>query len=86
MSELLSEYSREQLIAAYQNEYEYLIHDDLDLAQEVSAEEHLEWIQSLSLERLKREILESIDMDNESLESDENETVSVDDYMNRWLY
>ena len=84
--DLLSEYSREQLIAAYQNEYEYLIHDDFDPDEDMSAEEHLEWIKSLSLEKLKVEILESIDMDNESLERYETETVSVDDYMNRWLY
>ena len=62
--DLLSEYSREQLITALQNEHDYLIHDDFDPEEDMSSEEHLQWIKSLSLDDLKIETLESIDIGN----------------------
>lgn len=82
--ELLYEYSHEQLIAALCNEYEYLIHDDFDPDEDMSAEEHLKWAKSLPIEDLKAEILESIEVDNDN--QDEGDSVSVSEYMNRWLY
>ena len=82
--DLLSEYSREQLISALHNEYVYLIHDDFDPEEDMSAEEHLESIKSLTLESIKEEILESIEADNDN--QDEGDSISVSDYMNRWLY
>ena len=47
-----TQYTREQLIAALQHEYEYLIHDDFDPDVDMTAEEHLEYLQTLSLEQL----------------------------------
>ena len=79
----LATYTQEQLITACQNEYEYLIHDDFDPEEDMSAEKHLEWVRSLTLEELKVEILESIQADNEN--QDEGDSVSVSDYMKRWL-
>ena len=80
----LSEYSREQLISALHNEYVYLIHDDFDPEEDMSAEEHLESVKSLTLEAIKEEILESIAADNDN--QDEGDAISVSDYMHRWLY
>ena len=82
--DLLSEYSREQLISALHNEYVYLIHDDFDPEEDMSAEEHLESIKSLTLEAIKEEILESIEADNDN--QGEGDYISVSDYINRWLY
>ena len=79
----LSDYTKEQLIAALQNEYVYLIHDDFDPEEDMSAEKHLEWVRSLPLEELKVEILESIEADNEN--QDEGDSISASDYMKRWL-
>ena len=82
--DLLSEYSREQLIAALQNEHDYLIHDDFDPDEDMSSEEHLQWIKSLSLDDLKIEILESIDIGNMFKEGENKDTVR--DYMQRWIH
>ena len=81
--DLFSGYSKEQLITALQNEYVYLIHDDFDPDEDMSAEEHLESVKSLALEAVKEEILESIEAGNDS--QDEGGLISVSDYMNRWL-
>ena len=80
----LSDYTKEQLIAALQSEYVYLIHDDFDPEEDMSAEEHLEYVNSLTLEAIKEEILESIEADNDN--QDEGDSISISDYMNRWLY
>jgi hypothetical protein len=45
-------YTREQLINALQNEYEYLIHDDYDPDTDMSASEHLDYLNSLNVEQL----------------------------------
>lgn len=82
--DLFSNYTKEQLIAALCNEYEYLIHDDFDPEDDMSAEDYLESVKSLSLEQLKEEILDSVKADNDN--QDEGDSVSVSDYMNRWLY
>ena len=47
-----TQYTREQLIAALQHEYEYLIHDDFDPDVDMTADEHLQYLQTLSLEQL----------------------------------
>ena len=47
-----TQYTRDQLIAALQHEYEYLIHDDFDPDVDMTADEHLEYLQTLSLEQL----------------------------------
>ena len=83
MDDELSNYTQEQLIAAYQNVCEYLIHDDFDPEEDMSAEKHLEWVRSLPLEELKVEIVESIEAENDN--QDEGDYVSASDYMNRWL-
>ena len=45
-------YTREQLINALQNEYEYLIHDDYDPDTDMSPSEHLDYLNSLNVEQL----------------------------------
>ena len=82
--DLFFNYTKEQLIAALCNEYEYLIHDDFDPEEDMSAEDYREFVKSLSLEQLKDEILDSVKEDNDN--QDEGDSVSVSDYMNRWLY
>jgi len=47
-----TQYTRDQLIAALQHEYEYLIHDDFDPDVDMTADEHLKYLQTLSLEQL----------------------------------
>ena len=61
-------YTRQQLIDALQHEYEYLIHDDFDPDVDMSSEEHLEYLKSLSVEQL-------ID------ETDCDEYYTLDEYM-----
>ena len=41
-------YSREQLIAALQNEYEFLIHEDFEAGVDLTAAEYLDWLNTLS--------------------------------------
>ena len=41
-------YTRDQLISALQHEYEYLIHDDFDPDTDMSASEHLDYLNTLS--------------------------------------
>ena len=77
------EYSRQQLITALQNEYEYLIHDDFDPDVDKSPDENLEWLQSLSLDALRAEVAEMVEADDSN--QDEGDMVTVADYMNRWL-
>lgn len=48
-------YSREQLIAALQHEYEFLCHEDFDPDIDMSASEHLAYLNSLSTEELVNE-------------------------------
>jgi len=69
-------YTKEQLIEALQKEYEYLClnhpeeHPDYE---EVSLEEHLKYLGTLSLQELK-----------DSTE-DEDDSYTLDEYMNKWL-
>ena len=41
-------YSREQLITALQNEYEFLIHEDFEPEIDLTASEHRDWLNTLS--------------------------------------
>ena len=41
-------YSREQLIIALQNEYEFLIHEDFEPEVDLTASEYLDWLNTLS--------------------------------------
>ena len=49
------QYTRQQLIDALSHEYDYLIHDDFDPNVDMSSEEHLEYLNSLSIEQLIEE-------------------------------
>ena len=46
------QYTRQQLIDALVAEYEYLCHDDYDPDVDMSPDEHLEYLNSLSVEQL----------------------------------
>ena len=48
-------YTKEQLVDALQREYDYLCHDDFDPEEDMSIEEHLEWLKSLSYDDLIEE-------------------------------
>ena len=52
--------------------------------EDMSAEEHLESIKSLTLEAIKEEIVESIEAGNDN--QDAGDSISVSDCTNRWLY
>jgi len=45
-------YTRDQLITALAAEYDYLCHDDFDPDVDMSPDEHLAYLNSLSLEQL----------------------------------
>lgn len=61
-------YTKEQLIDALQREYDYLCHDDYDPDVDMTLEEHLEFLKSLTYE----ELLE---------ETSTDEIFSLDDFM-----
>ena len=65
-------YSREQLITALQNEYEFLIHEDFEPEVDLTASEHLEHLNSLDIEQLIRL-------------TDCDDVFPLDDFMNRYL-
>jgi len=67
-----SKYSREQLITALQNEYEFLIHEDFEPEVDLTASEHLEHLNSLDIEQLIRL-------------TDCDDVFPRDDYMSRYL-
>jgi hypothetical protein len=48
-----------------------------------SPDENLEWLQSLSLDTLRAEVAEMVEADDSN--QDEGDSVTVADYMNRWL-
>ena len=47
-----AQYTRQQLIDALVAEYEYLCHDDYDPDVDMSPDEHLAYLDSLSIEQL----------------------------------
>ena len=61
-------YTRDQLITALAAEYDYLCHDDFDPDVDMSPDEHLAYLNSLSLEQL-------ID------DTDCDETYTLDEFM-----
>ncbi len=61
-------YTRDQLISALQHEYEYLIHDDFDPDTDMSASEHLDYLNCLS----DSELIE---------ETDTGDGYTLDEYM-----
>ena len=65
-------YSREQLITALQNEYEFLIHEDFEPEVDLTASEYLEHLNSLDIEQLIRL-------------TDCDDVFPLDDFMNRYL-
>ena len=69
------DYTKEELVAALQKEYEHLClnhprHPDYE---DISPEEHLKYLKTLSLQDLK-----------DSTE-DEDGSYTLDEYMNKWL-
>ena len=56
MTTLPTDYSHQQLVDALQNEWEYLIHDDFIEGEDMTAEEHLKYLQSLTHSQLVDEI------------------------------
>lgn len=65
-------YTRDQLITALVAEYEYLCHDDFDPDVDMSPDEHLSYLQSLSLD----------DLIADTATDDE---FTLDDFMSRYL-
>ena len=63
-----AQYTRQQLIDALVAEYDYLCHDDYDPDVDMSPDEHLEYLNSLSIEQL-------ID------ETDTDDNYTLDEYM-----
>ena len=78
-----STYTHQQLIKAFQNEYEYLCHDNFDPEIDMHPEQHFKWIQGITLEELQKTINQSIDNENIGLEEDEKNTIQ--DFMDEWL-
>jgi len=48
-------YTKQQLVDALQHEYEYMIHDDYDPDVDMTLEEHLEWLHTLTIQELVEE-------------------------------
>ena len=48
-------YTKEQLVKALQDEWEFLCHDDYDPDKDGTMEEHLEWLKGLTYEQLIEE-------------------------------
>ena len=65
-------HTRSQLITALQREYDYLIHDDFDPDVDMTSDEHLAYLNSLSID----ELIAEIDADDE---------FTVDDFLANWL-
>ena len=62
-------YTRDQLINALTHEYDYLIHDDFDPDEDLTLEEYVEYLKTLSTEELEKET------------DTDNEIYSLDEYM-----
>lgn len=56
MKTLPTDYSVQQLIDALQDEWEYLIHDDFEEGVDMTMEEHLEYLQTLTHAQLIEEV------------------------------
>ncbi|MFY9239056.1 MAG: hypothetical protein WAO78_09365 [Roseovarius sp.] len=78
-----SKYTREQLLAALNNEYEYLCHDNFDPDLDCPSAKMLESLQKQTTEQLRDEVAATIRDSN--IGQDEADRISLDDYMIRWL-
>jgi len=78
-----SKYTREQLIAALNNEYEYLCHDNFDPDVDWPPAKMLESLQKQTIEQLRDEVAATIKDSN--IGQDDADQISLDDYMIRWL-
>ena len=58
-----TDYSVQQLIDALQHEWEYLIHDDFEEGVDMTIEEHLEYLHTLT----HAQLIEECDCDDEYL-------------------
>ncbi len=56
MQTLPTDYSVQQLIDALQHEWEYLIHDDFEEGVDMTMEEHLTYLQTLTHAQLIEEV------------------------------
>ena len=63
--------TREQLIEALYREYEYLCHDDFDPDEDLTPEEYLEMIETLSYDELVSE-------------TSTDDCYTLDEYMQTW--
>ena len=63
MKTLPTDYSVQQLIDALQHEWEYLIHDDFEEGVDMTMEEHLAYLQTLT----HAQLIEECDCDDEYL-------------------
>ena len=64
--------NRQHLITALQHEYDFLCHDDFDPDVDMSQDEHLEYLNSLSIDQL----IEETTTDDE---------YTLDDFIRDWL-
>ena len=78
-----SKYTREQLLAALNNEYEYLCHDNFDPDVDCPPAKLLELLQKQTIEQLRDEVAATIRDSN--IGQDDADRISLDDYMTRWL-
>jgi hypothetical protein len=78
-----SKYTREQLLAALNNEYEYLCHDNFDPDVDCPPAKMLESLQKQTIEELRDEVAATIRDSN--IGQDDADRISLDDYMTRWL-
>ena len=78
-----SKYTREQLLDALNNEYEYLCHDNFDPDVDCPPAKMLESLQKQTIEQLRDEVAATIRDSN--IGQDDADRISLDDYMTRWL-
>ena len=64
--------NRDHLITALQHEYAFLCHDDFDPDVDMSESEHLDYLNSLTLEQL-------------IVETTTDDEYTLDDFMRNWL-
>ena len=78
-----SKYTREQLLAALNNEYEYLCHYNIDPDLDCTSAQMQESLQKQTIEELRDEVAATIKDSN--IGQDDADRISLDDYMTRWL-
>ena len=74
-----SMYTREQLLAALNNEYEWLCHDNFDPEVDCPPAKMLESLQKQTIEQLRDEVAATIKDSN--IGQDDADRISLDDYM-----